>query len=161
MALSLPPWSDFMMWTIIISAMLLFDFSIWVIFFRSALRSVRKSPKLRSYQFKNNEQYKRKDEHRKHDEKTQKLPVVSVVLPARDEEDNIQKCLDSLVLQDYQNYEIIVVNDCSTDATGEILHKIAASNSEREITIINLDHKPSGWVGKNWACFQGYKRSSG
>jgi chlorobactene glucosyltransferase len=161
MALSLPPWSDFMMWTIIISAMLLFAFSIWVIFFRSALRSVRESPKLRSYQFKNNEQYKRKDEHRKHDEKKQKLPVVSVVLPARNEQDNIQKCLDSLLRQDYHNYEIIAVNDCSIDATGQILHKVAATNSEREITIINLERKPAGWVGKNWACFQGYKRSSG
>jgi chlorobactene glucosyltransferase len=41
------------------------------------------------------------------------------------------------------------------------LHKVATTNSEREITIINLERKPAGWVGKNWACFQGYKRSSG
>ena len=164
MALSLPPWSDFMMWTIIISAMLLFAFSIWVIFFRSALRSVRESPKLRSYQFKRKqEDNNRKEERQSHDERTQRLPVVSVVLSARNEQDNIQKCLNSLVRQDYQNYEIIAVNDCSTDATGEILHKIAAaaSNSERNITIVNLERKPTGWVGKNWACYQGYKRSSG
>ena len=87
--------------------------------------------------------------------------MVSVILPARNEQHNIQKCLDSLVGQDYQNYEIIAVNDCSTDATGEILHNIAAINSETKITIVNLEHKPDGWVGKNWACFQGYKRSSG
>jgi len=162
MALSLPPWSDFMMWTIIISAMLLFAFSIWVIFFRSALRSVRESPKLKSYQFKRKqEDNNSKEERQTHDEKTQKLPVVSVVLPARNEQDNIQKCLDSLLRQDYHNYEIIAVNDCSIDATGQILHKVAATNSEREITIINLERKPAGWVGKNWACFQGYKRSSG
>jgi chlorobactene glucosyltransferase len=162
MALSLPPWSDFMMWTIIISAMLLFAFSIWVIFFRSALRSVRESPKLRSYQIKRKqEDNNSKEERQTHDEKTQKLPVVSVVLPARNEQDNIQKCLDSLLRQDYHNYEIIAVNDCSIDATGQILHKVAATNSEREITIINLERKPAGWVGKNWACFQGYKRSSG
>jgi chlorobactene glucosyltransferase len=162
MVLSLPPWSDFMMWTIIISAMLLFAFSIWVIFFRSALRSVRESPKLKSYQFKRKqEDNNSKEERQTHDEKTQKLPVVSVVLPARNEQDNIQKCLDSLLRQDYHNYEIIAVNDCSIDATGQILHKVAATNSEREITIINLERKPAGWVGKNWACFQGYKRSSG
>ena len=162
MALSLPPWSDFMMWTIIISVMLLFAFSIWVIFFRSALRSVRGSPKLRSYQFKRKQEYNnRKEERQSHDERTQRLPVVSIVLAARNEQDNIQKCLNSLVRQDYQNYEIIAVNDCSTDATGEILHKIAASNSDRKITIVDLEQKPSGWVGKNWACFQGYKRSSG
>ena len=143
--------------------MLLFAFSIWVIFFRSALRSIRGSPKLRSYQFKRKqEDNNRKEERQSHDERTQRLPVVSVVLPARNEQDNIQKCLNSLVRQDYQNYEIIAVNDCSTDATGEILHKIAAaSNSNRKITIVNLERKPAGWVGKNWACFQGYKRSSG
>jgi cellulose synthase/poly-beta-1,6-N-acetylglucosamine synthase-like glycosyltransferase len=160
MAPSLSPWPDLMTWTIM-SAMLLFAFSIWVIFFWSALQSIMQSSKLKSYQFKRNEQDKRKEERQKHDEKRQSLPVVSVVLPARDEQDNIQKCLDSLVRQDYQNYEIIAVNDCSTDATLEILHKLAASNSEREITIINLERKPIGWVGKNWACFQGYKRSSG
>src|SRR5215216_2466391 len=163
MALSLPPWSDFMMWTIIISAMLLFAFSIWVIFFRSALQSIMQSPKLRNYQSKRNEQdsNRKEEELRSHDEGTHRLPMVSVVLPARDEQDNIQKCLESLVGQDYQNYEIIAVNDCSTDATGEILHKIAASNSDRKITIVDLERKPTGWVGKNWACFQGYKRSSG
>src|SRR5215207_6559683 len=134
-----------MMWTIIISAMLLFAFSIWVIFFRSALRSVRESPKLRSYQFKRKqEDNNRKEERQSHDERTQRLPVVSVVLPARNEQDNIQKSLNSLVRQDYQNYEIIAVNDCSTDATGEILHKIAASNSDRKITIVNLERKPAG-----------------
>jgi chlorobactene glucosyltransferase len=164
MALSLPPWSDFMMWTIIISAMLLFAFSIWVIFFRSALHSILYSPKLRNYQSKRNEQDNNRREEKlpSHDEGTYRLPMVSVVLPARDEQDNIQKCLDSLIRQDYHNYEIIAINDCSTDATGEILHKLAASNnSRREITIVDLEHKPAGWVGKNWACFQGYKRSSG
>jgi glycosyltransferase involved in cell wall biosynthesis len=84
-----------------------------------------------------------------------------VIVPARDEQDNIEKCLESLVRQDYQNYEIIAVNDCSTDSTREILHKIVATNSDRKITIINLECKPTGWVGKNWACCQGYKRSSG
>ena len=141
--------------------MLLFAFSIWLIFFWSALHSIMQSPKLKSHQFKRNEEDGGKKERQKHDEKRQRLPVVSVVLPARDEQDNIQKCLDSLVRQDYQNCEIIAVNDCSTDATEETLRKLAASNSEREITIINLERKPTGWVGKSWACFQGYKRSSG
>src|SRR5215217_1812154 len=161
MALGLSPGSDFTTW-MTICAMLLFSFSIWVIFFRFALQSIMQSPKLRSYQFKQNqEDNNRKEERQRHDERTQRLPVVSVVLPARNEQDNIQKCLNSLVRQDYQNYEIIAVDDCSTDATGEILHKIAASTSDRKITIVDLERKPTGWVGKNWACFQGYKRSSG
>ncbi len=141
MALSLSPWSDFPTWTIIF-AMLLFAFSIWVIFFRSALQSILQSPKLKSYQFKRRQEdnnRKEGEERQSHDEKMHRLPVVSIVLPARNEQDNIQKCLDSLVRQDYQNYEIIAVNDCSTDATGEILHNLAASNnSQREITIIEL-----------------------
>jgi chlorobactene glucosyltransferase len=166
MVVSLSPWSDFPTWTIIISAMLLFAFSMWVIFFRSALLSIMQSPKLKGYQFKKNQVYNSKKEgedRQSHDEKTQRLPMVSVVLPARNEQDNIQKCLESLIRQDYRNYEIIAVYDCSTDATGEILHRLAESNNseERKITIIELQHKPAGWVGKNWACFQGYKRSSG
>jgi cellulose synthase/poly-beta-1,6-N-acetylglucosamine synthase-like glycosyltransferase len=164
MALSLSTWSDFHTWTIIF-AMLLFALSMWVIFFKSALQSILQSPKLKSYQFKRRQEdnnRKEGEERQCHDEKMHRLPLVSVVLPARNEQDNIQKCLDSRVRQDYQNYEIIAVNDCSTDATGEILHKLAASNnSRREITIVDLHHKPFGWVGKNWACFQGYKRSSG
>src|SRR5215217_8607941 len=155
-------WSDLMIWTIIIiSAILLFAFSVWVIFFRSAFRSIMQSPKLRSYQFKRDQQDSEKEKSQRHNERTQRFPVVSVILPARNEQDNIQNCLNSLLRQDYQNYQIVAVNDCSTDATGEILHKLAASNPERKITIIDLEHKPSGWVGKNWACFQGYERSSG
>jgi chlorobactene glucosyltransferase len=162
MMLGLSQLSDFTTWTtIIISAMLLFALSIWIIFFSSALQSIIHSPKLRSYQFKRKQEDNRKEELQNHDEKIQRLPVVSVILPARDEQDNIQKCLDSLIRQDYQNYEIIVINDCSTDATAEILHNIAASNPDREIKIVDLQRKPYGWVGKNWACFQGYKRSSG
>lgn len=116
---------------------------------------------LKTFQFKRSQQDKSKEENQSYDGKNQKSPVVSVVLPARNEQDNIQKCLNSLIRQDYPNYEIVAVNDCSTDATGEILHKVAASTAERKIKIVDLGHKPSGWVGKNWACFQGYKISSG
>src|SRR5215217_5165250 len=127
-------WSDLMIWTIIIiSAILLFAFSVWVIFFRTALKSIMQSPKLRSYQFKLNQQDTEEEKRQRHDERTE-IPVVSVILPARNEQDNIQKCLGSLLQQDYQNYEIIAVNDCSTDATEEILHKLAAaSNSENTV----------------------------
>jgi chlorobactene glucosyltransferase len=148
--------------TTTICAILLFAFSIWVIFFIFAVRSILESPKLKIYQSRRKqEDNNRKEEHQSHDERMQRLPVVSVILPARNEQHNLQKCLNSLVGQDYQNYEIIAVNDCSTDATGEILQKIAASNSEKKIRIVNVERKPNGWVGKNWACFQGYKRSSG
>src|SRR5215211_9469348 len=79
-------WSDLMIWTIIIiSAILLFAFSVWVIFFRSAFRSIMQSPKLRSYQFKRDQQDTQKEKSQRHNERTQRFPVVSVILPARNE----------------------------------------------------------------------------
>ncbi len=50
------------------------------------------------------------------------LPLVSIILPARNEEKYIRKCLESLLSQDYPNYEIIAINDESSDKTGELLH---------------------------------------
>lgn len=162
MALILAAWPDIIMWISIISAMLLLVFSIWIIFFWLALQSILQSPKLKSSPLKAKEQEKREKESKNNlDERKQRLPVISVILPARDEQDNIRKCLDSLVQQDYQDYEIMAVNDCSTDSTGEILHKFASTYSDRKLTIIDLEPKPPGWVGKCWACFQGYKKSTG
>ena len=55
--------------------------------------------------------------------KEQSKPKVSVILPARNEEDFIENCLDSLLDQDYENYEIIAVDDSSEDSTGHIIEK--------------------------------------
>ena len=52
-------------------------------------------------------------------------PKVSIILPARNEERYLAKCLDSLIDQDYQNYEIIVIDDSSEDSTGEIIAEYA------------------------------------
>ena len=87
------------------------------------------------------------------------FPKVSIILPARNEENYIAKCLDSLINQDYPNFEIIAVNDSSTDRTEVIMQQYAARDPR--ILIIHLLSKPKGWVGKNWACFQGYLRSTG
>ena len=86
-------------------------------------------------------------------------PLVSIILPARNEEKYIEKCLESLLNQDYPNYEIIAVNDGSSDRTGELLHKYSASYSK--IIYIDASSKPIGWTGKNWACYQGYLKSKG
>jgi chlorobactene glucosyltransferase len=88
-----------------------------------------------------------------------KFPKVSIILPARNEEKYIAKCLDSLINQDYPNFEIIAVNDSSTDGTKVIMQQYAARDPR--ILIVHLVSKPDGWVGKNWACFQGYLRSTG
>ena len=87
------------------------------------------------------------------------FPKVSVILPARNEEKYIEKCLDSLLKQDYSNYEIVVINDSSSDRTGEIIQKYSTKNSK--IIFINAEAKPEGWTGKNWACYQGYIKSTG
>jgi len=87
------------------------------------------------------------------------FPKVSVILPARNEQKYIEKCLDSLLKQDYSNYEIVAINDSSSDRTGEIIQNYSTKNSK--IIFINAEAKPEGWTGKNWACYQGYIKSTG
>ena len=86
-------------------------------------------------------------------------PKVSVILPARNEEDFIEKCLASLLDQDYEDYEIIAIDDRSEDKTREIIKKMAEKNSK--IIYVLADPKPEKWMGKNWACFEGFKKSTG
>jgi cellulose synthase/poly-beta-1,6-N-acetylglucosamine synthase-like glycosyltransferase len=56
--------------------------------------------------------------------KTKERPFVSILVPARNEEASIEKCVQSLLNQDYSNFEIVVLNDNSTDKTGEILDRL-------------------------------------
>ncbi len=86
-------------------------------------------------------------------------PKVSVILPARNEENFIEKCLSSLINQDYGNYEIIAIDDRSDDRTGEIIKKIAKDNPK--VKYVLAEPKPEKWMGKNWACVEGYKKASG
>jgi chlorobactene glucosyltransferase len=86
-------------------------------------------------------------------------PKVSIILPARNEEKYLGKCLDSLIDQDYQNYEIIVIDDSSEDSTGKIIAEYAKKNSK--IVHVSANSKPEGWMGKNWACMEGYRQSTG
>ena len=84
---------------------------------------------------------------------------VSVILPARNEEKFIGNCLDSLLNQDYTNYGIIVIDDSSDDSTGAIIEKY--SKEFPKLIYVNARHKPEGWIGKNWACMEGYKKATG
>ena len=86
-------------------------------------------------------------------------PKVSIILPARNEEKFIGKCLDSLSKQDYQNYEIIVIDDSSNDSTWKIISEHAKINSK--IIPVSAKPKPDGWMGKNWACMEGYHKATG
>lgn len=87
------------------------------------------------------------------------LPFVSVIVPARNEESKIGRCLESLCSQDYPNYEVIAVNDRSEDGTGRIIQEI--SQKHKHLKYLNAKEAPSGWIGKCSALVQGVRLSSG
>jgi glycosyltransferase involved in cell wall biosynthesis len=91
--------------------------------------------------------------------KNNNFPKLSIIVPARNEEIYIRKCIDSLVKQDYPDFEIILVNDESSDKTLEIMHEYKRSNVT--IQVVNVNQAGDDWIGKNWACYQGYLKSNG
>lgn len=74
------------------------------------------------------------------------LPFVSVIVPARNEETKVGRCLKSLVEQDYPKYEVIAIDDLSTDRTGQIIHSLAVQYPL--ITAVSGTVNPDGWIGK-------------
>jgi chlorobactene glucosyltransferase len=79
-------------------------------------------------------------------------PLVSVLIPARNEEQHIERCLNSLRNQIYKNYEILVLNDNSTDKTLQIINRIAGIDSR--VKVLNGEPLPEGWYGKPFALHQ-------
>src|SRR5574342_619394 len=79
-------------------------------------------------------------------------PLISVCIPARNEERNIRACVEAMLAQDYPNFEVIVLDDRSTDSTPEILRDIAAQNDK--LKIVTGSELPKGWAGKPHALFQ-------
>ena len=114
----------------------------WIVLIKSMVDSFRLTPYLDKFE-----------------NKSKTTPKVSIILPARNEEDFIRECLDSLINQDYPNYEIIVIDDSSNDSTGEIISEYAKKNSK--IIPVTAKPKPDGWMGKNWACMEGYQKATG
>ena len=114
----------------------------WIFLIKSMFRTFQETPFLDKF---------KKKEHEK--------PKVSIILPARNEEKFIGSCLDSLVNQDYTDYEIIAINDSSDDSTGTIIKKYAKKFPK--LIYVDAKPKPEGWVGKNWACMEGYKKATG
>jgi hypothetical protein len=78
------------------------------------------------------------------------LPLVSVLIPARNEEKNISNILKDLLNQEYEYIEIIVFNDQSDDKTPEIVQSFI--EKDNRIRLINSEGLPTGWLGKNHAC---------
>jgi chlorobactene glucosyltransferase len=82
------------------------------------------------------------------------FPKVSILVPARNEENNIAACIHSLLAQDYPDFEVIVIDDQSTDATRAILAQIAEAEPQLKVLDGAGALPTEGWLGKNWACFQ-------
>lgn len=84
-------------------------------------------------------------------------PWVAIIIAVRNEEADLKNALISVCNLDYSNFKIIVVNDRSTDNTGNILKAV---QKDFPIEVINIDTLPQGWLGKNHALFSGYTRST-
>jgi chlorobactene glucosyltransferase len=81
-------------------------------------------------------------------------PLVSILVPARDEEARLPRCLDSLLAQDYPNVEIIVLDDHSSDGTARVAVERGFGRDAAAWRLITGAELPSGWTGKAWACHQ-------
>ncbi|MGA7137098.1 MAG: glycosyltransferase family 2 protein [Terriglobales bacterium] len=110
-------------------------------------------------------------------------PRVSIIVPARNEEEHIRETLVQLLALDYSNYEIIAVDDRSTDRTGQIMDEVAAKDlaannllrdaaatahaeADRNVRptrlqVIHISELPSGWLGKTHAMWTAGRRASG
>src|SRR5947208_13333239 len=91
-------------------------------------------------------------------------PRVAIIVPARNEEDSIEQALQRLLSLDYANYEVIAINDSSTDRTGQIMDKVASSSEESprpssgagvdarsyttQLKIVHIRELPPNWMGK-------------
>jgi chlorobactene glucosyltransferase len=83
-------------------------------------------------------------------------PLVAILVPARDEEANIEACLASLLAQEYPRFEVWVYDDASTDRTGEIAARIAAASGGKLRVVTGRAGPPPGWLGKANACHRLY-----
>lgn len=86
-------------------------------------------------------------------------PLVTIVVPARNEARNIGRCVTSLLAADYPAVEVVVVDDHSTDGTADIARAAAAGDAR--LRVLENDPLPPGWFGKQWACATGARHARG
>lgn len=95
----------------------------------------------------------------------EKFPRVSVIVPARNEEATVAENLGRLLQQDYDNFEIIAVDDRSTDQTGGIIDEVAADAAQRRgkqiLRVIHIADLPAGWMGKVHAMWSATQQATG
>jgi glycosyltransferase involved in cell wall biosynthesis len=93
-------------------------------------------------------------------------PRVTIVVPARNEEGSIRQALSQLLVLDYDNYEVIAVDDRSTDRTGAIMDDLATCGdghprrSSAELRVVHITELPPGWMGKAHAMWSAAKQST-
>lgn len=89
-------------------------------------------------------------------------PRVSIIAPARNEAETIERALNTLLALDYDNYEVIAVDDRSTDGTGEIMEKLAASPAAHGcLRVVHHRELPAGWLGKTHAMWTAANQATG
>src|SRR5437660_3127531 len=139
----LASWSRLLLWSHVLGVV---GFYI-VLWFRTNPNSRKSQPALKSASTFNSAQAGRS---------------VSIIVPARNEEQNIHRCITSLLEQNYDDYEVIVVYDGSTDGTARILDEIAHHHAQRErLYVLRLRDLPEGWAGKPHALDAGVQEARG
>lgn len=90
------------------------------------------------------------------------FPRVSIIVPARNEAPHVEAALRSVLSLDYPNYEIILINDRSTDSTGEIINRIAAAHTVAPaLHVLHITDLPPGWLGKPHAMWKAAQQATG
>ena len=126
---------------IFLTVIIMGSFGIWIYLFSVLRRSFELSPKIFS-----------------NDTLDLEGELISVIVPARNEEKYIKNCILSLLNQNIKNYELLLVDDNSTDSTSDLMENF---RKDPRVRIFKAGEKPSGWVGKNWPCYVGYQNSKG
>lgn len=89
-------------------------------------------------------------------------PRVSIIVPARNEEEHIEQSLAHLLKLDYDNYEVIAVNDRSVDHTGQIMDRVAATpEAHSRLRVVHISGLPERWLGKVYAMWSGANQANG
>ena len=86
-------------------------------------------------------------------------PLISVIFAARDEAEKLPSALETLLVQDYPEFEVVAVNDRSRDQTPAILHEFERANPH--LKVIDIANLPPGWLGKPHALVAGFEQSRG